>query len=122
MLAISICSKLGTSMLVLFVGVSGAGKTSVMQYLRDNFGWKLVPTVTTREERQGETDKVCVSLSIFHKIETNGVFYLSIVYMKTFAGRRSMQLKKQFQTLMIYGQWIFLMPFETSFLLTGTSK
>jgi guanylate kinase len=52
-------------MLVLFFGVSGVGKTTLMDALAINHQWKYVPTYTTRVLRSFEQGKIFVEKSTF---------------------------------------------------------
>jgi guanylate kinase len=52
-------------MLILIAGVSGVGKTTVIDYLVKCYQWKVVPTYTTRELRNNENDKINVSETNF---------------------------------------------------------
>jgi len=48
-------------MLILIAGVSGVGKTTIIDSLVKCFQWKVVPTYTTRKLRDNESDKISVS-------------------------------------------------------------
>lgn len=61
-------------MLVLFFGVSGVGKTTIMNALHNSSGWKYVPTFMTRPLRPEETGKFSISQLQFRDMELNGEF------------------------------------------------
>lgn len=61
-------------MLVLFFGVSGVGKTTLMDVLVTNFGWKYVPSYMTRPLRGHEVGKISISSELFQDMEQNHKF------------------------------------------------
>ncbi|MEY8335815.1 hypothetical protein AALB53_22460 [Lachnospiraceae bacterium 47-T17] len=69
--------------MIIFVGESASGKSSVMQYLVDNFGFIPLITYTTRAPRDGEIDGVnyhFVTDEKFHELERNSSFAETAVY------------------------------------------
>lgn len=48
-------------MLVLITGVSGVGKSTIIECLVESFNWKVVPTYTTRKLRENENYKISIS-------------------------------------------------------------
>jgi guanylate kinase len=52
-------------MLYLLIGPSGVGKTTILRHLHTKFGWKPVPTYTTRPPRHSEPDRIFVSKAQF---------------------------------------------------------
>jgi guanylate kinase len=61
-------------MLVLLFGVSCVGKTSLIQDLKDSFGWLSISTYMTREVRLGETEKQSVTNDYFVQMEAEKKF------------------------------------------------
>ncbi|BAU42139.1 hypothetical protein [Leptolyngbya sp. O-77] len=61
-------------MLAIIFGVSGVGKSSLIQNLRNEFGWSSIPTYMTRSLRPGETEKISVSEADFAKMENENRF------------------------------------------------
>ncbi len=61
-------------MLVLLFGVSCVGKTSLIQDLKDSFGWLSISTYMTREIRLGETEKQSITNDRFVQMETEKHF------------------------------------------------
>lgn len=63
----------GVTLLVLFFGPSGVGKTTIMRDLNQKHGWHMIPTIMTRSLRPGEYEKRSVSALEFQSIaESNG--------------------------------------------------
>lgn len=61
-------------MLIIFYGTSCVGKTTLMRYLRDNYGWKIISTYMTRERRKGESEKKTVPKEELEEGAQNGRF------------------------------------------------
>jgi guanylate kinase len=61
-------------MLVLLFGVSCVGKTSLIQNLKNNFGWLSIHTYMTREIRLGETEKISVTNDDFIQMDIQKYF------------------------------------------------
>lgn len=61
-------------MLVLLLGVSCVGKTSLIQDLKNSFGWLSVCTYMTREIRLGETEKISITNDFFMQMDAEKYF------------------------------------------------
>jgi guanylate kinase len=62
-------------MLFLLIGPSGVGKTTILRHLHAKYGWKPVPTFTTRPPRPNEPDRVFVSNAQFEKLNEDDQLY-----------------------------------------------
>lgn len=68
------CSESPASKLVLLLGPSGAGKTTVIRALtRQDYRFEYVSPVTTRTLRPGETDKIHISGSEMEALHCKGM-------------------------------------------------
>lgn len=61
-------------MLVVFYGTSCVGKTTLMRYLCDNYGWKMISVYMTRPVRKGESNKIQVPVFELMDGAAKGVF------------------------------------------------
>jgi guanylate kinase len=61
-------------MLTILFGVSCVGKSTLIQKLRNHFGWLSIPTYMTRQLRIGETEKISVSHTDFIEMEHRNFF------------------------------------------------
>lgn len=56
--------------LILLVGKSGSGKTTIAEYLEENYGMKMLESYTTRKPRyEGEKGHVFVTKDDYHNAE-----------------------------------------------------
>lgn len=60
--------------LIVFCGVSCAGKTTLMRALSRSYGWNFIRVATTRQIRPGESEKFHISLHEFKESERRGNF------------------------------------------------
>lgn len=79
-------------MLVFILGPSGAGKTTLMTRLRQSHGWNVVRTYTTRPPREGEVDKVSVTIDEFAAMAQGGRFFRAKNLFGNFYGEDRAQL------------------------------
>jgi len=56
------------ALLVLLLGPSGVGKTSIIQLLEERHGWKVVPSLVTRPLRPNEKYKHSLSIDEYSKL------------------------------------------------------
>lgn len=61
-------------MLIIFYGTSCVGKTTLMKYLCDHHGWKMISVYMTRAIRKGEKHKIQVSVDELIEGEARGDF------------------------------------------------
>lgn len=62
---------------VLLLGPSGVGKNSLIRELQKKDGrFKFVPPITDRPLREGETEKVSISIDAFSELEQRNFFLL----------------------------------------------
>lgn len=64
-----------TNMLVILIGPSGVGKTTIMNELKYRYKWKVVPTFHTRKKRLGETEKISIEQEEFDKLVKLDFFF-----------------------------------------------
>lgn len=64
-------------MLALFFGLSGVGKSTLIEILVSHHRWKVIPTTMTRNPREGETDKISVSEQDFTQMLDDGRFLIT---------------------------------------------
>ena len=62
-------------MLIVFLGVTGVGKTSVMKQLLSKYNWKFVRVATTRGVRDDEAEKINFSKNEFKLHEKENKFF-----------------------------------------------
>ena len=63
--------------MIVLVGESASGKSSIERNLVDNYGYKKIVSYTTRQPRQGEVDGIdyhYISESQFIKLQKEGYF------------------------------------------------
>lgn len=69
--------------MIILIGESASGKSSIEKYLVDNYGYKKITSYTTRAPRDGEIDGVdyhFVSESEFRRLAMQGFFAEKAVY------------------------------------------
>lgn len=69
--------------MIVIVGESASGKSSVAKYLMEHFGYKRIVTYTTRQPREGEVDGIdyyYISQSHFNTLEKQGFFAETATY------------------------------------------
>lgn len=69
--------------MIVLVGESASGKSSIERYLVKNYGYKKVVSYTTREPRKNEVDGIdyhFISESEFIKLKAQGFFAETAVY------------------------------------------
>ena len=69
--------------MIVLVGESASGKSSIEKYLVDNYGYKKIVSYTTRQPREGETNGVdyyFITRSQFHRLKEQGFFAETAVY------------------------------------------
>src|SRR5580698_4392711 len=69
-------------MIAIFTGTYGAGKTHFMVNLSRRFGFKIIPTYTTRELRINEIEKIQITKPDFTEMMCNNLF----IYVKEHFG------------------------------------
>lgn len=75
--------------MIVLVGESASGKSSIEKYLVDNYGYSKVVSYTTRSPRQNEVDGVdyhFVSIEEFTKLKEQGFFAETAVYNNWYYG------------------------------------
>lgn len=88
-------------MLVIFIGPSGSGKSSIAQHLMYNHGAVKVVTTTSREPRVGEVDGVhynFVSKEKFLKMIENDEFVEFAKYSESLYGTTKKEVEKKIQS------------------------
>lgn len=69
--------------MIVLVGESAAGKTSIERCLVENYGYNKIVSYTTRPPRDGEVDGVdynFISVEQFHKLKSDGFFAETAMY------------------------------------------
>lgn len=69
--------------MIVLVGESASGKSSIERNLVDNYGFKKIVSYTTRKPRQGEVngiDYYFISIELFHELKEQGFFAETAVY------------------------------------------
>lgn len=69
--------------MIVLVGESASGKSSIEKYLVDNYGYKKIISYTTRQPREGETNGVdyhFITRSQFRRLKEQGFFAETAVY------------------------------------------
>ena len=69
--------------MIVLVGESASGKTSIEKYLVDNYGYNKIVSYTTRDPRDGEVDGIdyhFINLEQFYKLRSQGFFAETAVY------------------------------------------
>lgn len=69
--------------MIVLVGESASGKSSIEKYLVENYGYSKVVSYTTREPRNGEIDGVdyhFITKSQFRRLKEQGFFAETAVY------------------------------------------
>lgn len=75
--------------MIVLVGESASGKSSIERYLVDNYGYKKVVSYTTRPPREGEVDGVdyhFIDNSQFHRLKLQGFFAETATYRDWYYG------------------------------------
>ncbi len=69
--------------MIILVGESASGKSSIERYLVDNYGYKKIVTYTTRQPRNGEVDGIdyhFIDVDKFKSLKEQGFFAESAQY------------------------------------------
>ncbi len=69
--------------MIVLVGESASGKSSIEKYLVDNYGYNKIISYTTREPREGEIDGVdyhFISVEQFYRLKGQGFFAETAMY------------------------------------------
>lgn len=69
--------------MIVLVGESASGKSSIEKYFVDNYGYKKITSYTTREPRDGEIDGVdyhFISVKQFQELKEQGFFAETALY------------------------------------------
>lgn len=83
--------------IVLLVGASGTGKTTIANILQEDYGWKMVESYTTRPERYpGEKGHIFLSDADFDKLKNDICAYTE------FDGYRYCATNRQVDKAQIY--------------------
>ena len=75
--------------MIIIVGESASGKSSVEKYLVENYGYKKIVSYTTRQPRNGEIDGVdyhFVNKSLFLELKEKGFFAETAQYNEWYYG------------------------------------
>lgn len=75
--------------MIVLVGESASGKSSIERYLVDNYGYKKVVSYTTRPPREGEADGVdyhFIDNSQFRRLKIQGFFAETATYRDWYYG------------------------------------
>lgn len=75
--------------MIVFVGESACGKSSIEKYLVNNYGYKKIVSYTTREPREGEVDGVdyhFISMEQFYRLRGQGFFAETAIYNNWYYG------------------------------------
>lgn len=69
--------------MIILVGESASGKSSIEKYLMDNYGYNKIVSYTTRQPREGEVDGVdyhFIDKSQFRRLKLQGFFAETAIY------------------------------------------
>ena len=69
--------------MIVLVGASASGKSSIERHLVNNYGYNKVVSYTTREPREGEVDSVdyhFITVEQFKKLKEQGFFAETAIY------------------------------------------
>lgn len=69
--------------MIVLVGESASGKSSIEKHLVDNYGYKKIVSYTTRQPREGEVDGVdyhFISMEQFNTLKEQGFFAENATY------------------------------------------
>lgn len=69
--------------MIVLVGESASGKSSIEKYLVDNYGYSKIVSYTTRKPREGEVDGIdyhFIDNSQFRRMKIQGLFAETAVY------------------------------------------
>ena len=69
--------------MIVLVGESASGKSSIEKYLVDNYGYKKIISYTTRQPREGEVNGVdyhFITKSQFRRLKEQGFFAETAIY------------------------------------------
>lgn len=95
-------------MLILFFGVSGVGKTTLIDELVSNFGWRYVPTYMTRAMRGREAAKISITKEQFYEMECDGKFLCINSFFGNLYGTPLRQVQSAVEAQHIY--WVMDFP------------
>lgn len=65
-------------MLTILLGSSGVGKTAIIEILVTQFNWKPLISYITREKRDNELYKECITNNEYDNLELNDLLYSNI--------------------------------------------
>lgn len=69
--------------MIILVGESASGKSSIERHLVDNYGYNKITSYTTRAPREGEADGIdyhFINLEQFYKLKAEGFFAETAMY------------------------------------------
>lgn len=75
--------------MIVLVGESASGKSSIEKYLVDNHGYKKIVSYTTRQPREGEVDGIdyhFITKEQFHKLKEQDFFVETAIYNNWYYG------------------------------------
>jgi guanylate kinase len=75
--------------MIVLVGESASGKSSIEKHLVDNYGYNKIVSYTTRQPRDGEVDGVdyhFINVEQFYKLKSQGFFAETAVYNNWYYG------------------------------------
>lgn len=75
--------------MIVLLGESGSGKSSIEKYLVENYGYKKIVSYTTRQPREGEVDGVdyhFITVSQFRRLKLQGFFAEESTYRDWYYG------------------------------------
>jgi guanylate kinase len=81
-------------MLLVIFGSSGTGKTSIINKLREQFGWHILKVYTTRQQRCTEIDKMHVERSEFLSMKKAGRFFAIQKVMNNYYGQLLIEVEE----------------------------
>lgn len=65
-------------MLIILLGPSGVGKSSIAQHLVEQYGWRPLISLVTREERADEIFKISISLRSYEMLVSLGKLWSDV--------------------------------------------
>lgn len=75
--------------MIVLLGESGSGKSSIEKYLVENYGYKKIVSYTTRKPREGEVNGVdyrFITVSQFRRLKLQGFFAETSMYRDWYYG------------------------------------